>query len=84
MSAWTIYILRCSDKSLYTGCTNDLEKRLRVHNAGQGAKYTRGRLPAKLVYQEPAVNRAAALRREHEIKSYSRLQKEKLLQKVSD
>lgn len=81
MSAWTVYILECSDRTLYTGCTNDLAKRLRLHNAGQGAKYTRARLPVKLVYEEPAVSRSGALRRECEIKKFPRSRKENLFRK---
>ena len=61
---YLVYILRCGDGSLYTGCTNDLPRRLRAHQSGRGAKYTRSRLPVELIYQEPAADRSAALRRE--------------------
>ena len=61
---YLVYILRCGDGSLYTGCTNDLPRRLRAHQSGRGAKYTRSRLPVELIYQEPVADRSAALRRE--------------------
>ena len=66
--AWHVYIVRCSDRSLYTGVALDLDARIAQHNAGRGAKYTRGRLPVELVYCEKAPDRAAALRRESAIK----------------
>ena len=66
--AWFVYILRCADRTLYTGVTTDTEKRLADHNAGRGARYTRARLPVDLVYVEPVTDRGAALRRESEIK----------------
>jgi putative endonuclease len=68
MAEWTVYILLCADQSLYTGVATDLEARLATHNAGKGAKYTRGRLPVKLVYQEAVADRGSALKREHAIK----------------
>ena len=67
-SPWYIYILQCADNTLYTGVATDVSARLATHNAGKGAKYTRGRLPAVLRYQESAANRSAALQREHAIK----------------
>lgn len=72
-----IYILECSDKTLYTGWTNDINKRIECHNSGKGAKYTRGRLPVKLVYFELLDNKSLALKREIEIKKLSK--KDKLL-----
>ena len=72
---YLVYILRCGDGSLYTGCTNDLPRRLRAHQSGHGAKYTRSRLPVCLVYQEAAADKGAALRREAAIKKLSRSQK---------
>ena len=69
---YLVYILRCGDGTLYTGCTNDLASRLRAHQAGRGAKYTRSRLPVELVYQEAAPDRSAALRREAAIKRLDR------------
>jgi putative endonuclease len=68
MADWTVYILLCADRSLYTGVATDIEARLATHNAGKGAKYTRGRLPVKLVYQEAVADRGSALQREHAIK----------------
>ena len=58
-----VYILRCADESLYTGWTNDLEKRVKTHNAGKGAKYTKTRLPVELVYFEEYVEKGDALSR---------------------
>lgn len=75
MSGYVVYILRCGDGTLYTGCTNDLARRLAAHSAGRGAKYTRARLPVALVYQEPAADRSQALRREAAIKALPRAQK---------
>ena len=75
---WYLYILRCGDGTLYTGITNDVENRLAAHRAGKGAKYTRGRGPLELVYREELPDHSAALKREYEIKSLSRQEKEKL------
>lgn len=72
------YVLKCSDGSLYTGWTNDIKKRLRAHNEGRGAKYTRGRTPAELVYLEEFDTKEAAMRREAAIKKMSRAEKLKL------
>lgn len=69
------YILLCSDETLYTGWTNDLTKRLKMHNAGKGARYTRGRLPVKLLYYEIFATKQEAMKREVEIKKLSRKQK---------
>jgi len=69
------YILRCADGSLYTGYTNDPERRLRVHNSGKGAKYTRSRLPVELAYSEGFEDKSAAMRREAEIKRLTRAEK---------
>jgi putative endonuclease len=68
MVEWYVYMLRCADHSLYTGVATDIQARVATHNAGKGAKYTRGRLPVKLVYQEAVAGRGAALKREHAIK----------------
>lgn len=73
------YMLRCSDGTLYTGWTNNLDKRLREHNAGQGAKYTRGRRPVTLVYAEMWDTKQEAMRREVQIKKLTRKEKEKLV-----
>jgi predicted GIY-YIG superfamily endonuclease len=75
---WYVYIVRCADRTLYTGVARDLNARIDVHNAGRGAKYTRARLPVKLIYQENAADRSAALRREHAIKRLSRAEKRAL------
>ena len=74
-TGWSVYILRCSDGSLYTGATNNLEARVARHEAGKGAAYTRSRLPVELVFQEPAEDRSAALRREAALKRLTRAQK---------
>lgn len=76
---YTVYILRCADGTLYTGITNDLPRRLKTHNAGRGAKYTRSRLPVEPVYSEEAPDKSAALRRELEIKAMTREDKLKLI-----
>lgn len=73
------YILECSDGSLYTGWTNDIEKRLEVHNAGKGAKYTKSRRPVRLVYLEEFETKEDAMRREYWIKKMKRDEKIKLV-----
>nr|WP_330387845.1 GIY-YIG nuclease family protein [Anaerobium acetethylicum] len=72
------YILKCSDESLYTGWTNNLEKRIADHNSGKGAKYTRGRGPVSLLYYETFETREEAMRRENEIKKLGRNEKIRL------
>ena len=74
-NTWTCYLLQCSDNTLYCGITNDLTKRLAAHNAGEGAKYTRGRTPVKLKYTEPCADKSSALKREREIKALPRADK---------
>ncbi|TWT31545.1 UV DNA damage repair endonuclease UvsE [Blastopirellula retiformator] len=76
---WSAYIVQCADGSFYTGVSNELENRIAVHNAGKGAKYTRSRLPVKLVYHESLPNKSAALKRELAIKGLSRSAKEELI-----
>ena len=78
-----VYILRCGDGSLYTGWTNDLEKRLKAHAAGRGAKYTRSRLPVELVYREAVPDRGGAMRREAQIKRQTRSEKLTLIQEFA-
>ena len=78
-TAWTVYILRCTDGTLYTGIAPDVEKRLQKHNEGKGAKYTRGRTPVELVYREEHPNRAEASKREYQIKQLSRAEKLELI-----
>ena len=75
-----VYLLCCADGTLYTGFTNDLARRLAAHNAGRGAKYTRGRRPVELVYWESFSNKSSALRREYAIKQLPRRQKLTLIQ----
>ena len=77
------YILRCGDGSLYTGWTNDLEKRLASHNGGKGGKYTRSRLPVELVYHEEHDTKETAMRREWEIKQLTRQQKLALINNIN-
>jgi putative endonuclease len=79
MSDWFVYMVQCSDGTLYTGCTNNLESRLEAHNSHNGAKYTRGRMPVKLIYQELCQNRSQAQQREHQIKQLNRQQKLNLI-----
>lgn len=73
------YILKCSDGSLYTGWTNNIEKRVSSHNAGHGAKYTRTRIPVELVYLEVSETKEEAMSREWHIKELTREQKELLI-----
>ena len=80
-NSWKLYILRCGDGSLYTGITTDVQKRFAAHQAGKGAKYTRGRSPLEVVYSEECGDHSAALRRELEIKSLTREEKLKLIEK---
>jgi len=74
------YILECKDGTYYTGWTNDLQKRVDDHNAGKGAKYTRSRLPVKLVYHETFKTKEEAMRREYEIKQLNKTKKRKLME----
>jgi len=76
---WQVYIIRCSDDSLYTGITTDLQRRFDQHAAGRGAKYFRGRQPQQIVYKESGLTRSAASSREREIKDLERSGKLALL-----
>ena len=76
--AWFCYLVACADDSLYAGITTDLERRVAEHNRGTASKYTRGRRPVRLVYAEPHPDRAAASRREREIKALGRDRKQAL------
>ena len=80
--SWTVYIVRCSDNSLYTGITNNLKRRINEHNdstsKSKGAKYTRTRQPVTLAYSEVADDRSSASRREYQIKQLNRTEKLKL------
>lgn len=81
-AVYFIYIVQCADGSLYTGWAGDVGKRVAKHNAGKGAKYTRSRLPVKLMYLEEYASRAQAMRREWEIKKLSRREKFGLIKKI--
>lgn len=72
---WFIYLVECCDSSLYCGITNDLEKRIKAHNNGKGAKYTKCRLPVKLYWHEESTDRSSASKREYQIKRLSRNKK---------
>lgn len=74
-----VYILKCGDDSLYTGWTNNLEKRVNAHSSGKGAKYTKARLPVELVYYEEFEDKIEAMKREYRIKQLSRKEKLELL-----
>lgn len=74
-----VYVLECADGTLYTGYTTDVQRRVAEHNAGEGAKYTRGRTPVELVHVEEYDTRSTAMSREHEIKSLSRAAKLRLI-----
>lgn len=78
-SRWLVYLLRCGDGSLYTGITNDLDKRLKAHVAGKASRYTRSRLPVTLAYSERQPDKSRALRREAAIKKLRRIDKERLV-----
>ncbi|MDY6817600.1 MAG: GIY-YIG nuclease family protein [Halobacteriales archaeon] len=79
-----VYILRCADGTLYTGYTTDPKRRVEEHNAGEGAKYTRGRTPVTLCYTERYDSKSAALSREYEIKQLGRAAKEQLIDRQGD
>ena len=76
---WVVYVLRCRTGQLYTGCTTDLERRVREHNAGTGSKFTRSRLPVTVVYREELGGRSEALRRERAIKAMRTGEKRRLV-----
>ncbi len=77
--AWHVYIIECNDGSLYTGITNNLNKRLTAHNEGRGAKYTKSRIPVQLRYSETATGRSQASQREYAIKALSKSVKKQLI-----
>ena len=77
---WIVYILRCGDNSLYTGITQDIEKRIKSHQKGSGAKYTKGRGPFSLVYSETYPNRSLASQREYALKKLTKEKKQRLFQ----
>ena len=76
---WFLYILKCLDGTFYTGITNDLERRLKMHQAGKASKYTRTRRPVEMLYSEKCGDRSSALIRECEVKDWPRVKKEKLI-----
>lgn len=78
------YIANCADGTLYTGYCADLNAREKKHNAGEGAKYTRARMPVKIVYSEEFLNRSEAMKREAEIKKLSRSKKIQLIERVDN
>jgi predicted GIY-YIG superfamily endonuclease len=78
---WVLYIIKCGDGTLYTGITNDIARRVGQHNEGIASRYTRSRLPVKLVYQEPCRGRSQALKKEFAVKSLSRKEKENYIKK---
>lgn len=80
--SYFVYILRCADETLYTGYTDDPQRRTGVHNAGKGAKYTRSRRPVELVYTEECPDKSAALRRERAIKGLTRKEKLALIEET--
>ena len=84
MKQWCVYILRCGDDTLYTGATDDFEKRLAAHRSGKGAKYTRGRAPLEPVYLEQCADMSAALKREYAIKQLTRAQKLALISRKDE
>jgi len=81
---WSLYVLKCSDNTLYTGITNDLSRRLTQHNNGTASRYTRSRLPVKILFQERCRGRSQALRKEYAIKQFSRKEKEAYILKKLD
>jgi len=76
---WFVYILRCADNSFYIGISTDIEKRIQKHNLGTASKYTKARVPVKLVYFERYPDKSAALKRERQLKKLPRSKKEALI-----
>jgi len=83
MMNWCVYMILCSDDSLYTGITTDMERRFKQHEEGRGAKYFRGRSPKQVVYLEQGLGRSLATRREIQIKALSRAEKLNLIREFS-
>ncbi len=83
MGLWTVYMVRCADDSLYTGISTDVAARLKLHNSGKGAKYTRSRRPVRLVWRSVRRSGSAARRLEAELKSWTKPQKEALVRRGS-
>jgi putative endonuclease len=80
MEEWYVYIVECSDTTFYIGTTNDIKKRIAKHNAGKGAKYTRGRGPVKIRYARSFESRSEACKHEYQLKRYSRDEKQDIIQ----
>ena len=80
-STWSVYLVRCADGTYYAGSTTDVAARSVAHNAGRGARYTTGRRPVEVVYQEVCESKSAALRREHALKRLTRTAKETLIRR---
>lgn len=77
-----VYIVKCADGTYYTGYTNDLKRRIKQHNAGEGAKYTKGRRPVELVHSEQFETKSEAMKREYEIKQFKRRRKTEIINQV--
>lgn len=77
-----VYIVKCADGTYYTGYTNDLKRRIKQHNAGEGAKYTKGRRPVELVHSEQFETKSEAMKREYEIKQFKRQRKTEIINQV--
>ena len=80
---WYLYVLQCGDDTLYTGITNDLQRRVQLHNNGTASRYTRSRLPVVLIYQERCLGRSSALKKEYAMKQLSRKEKDIYIAKKS-
>jgi predicted GIY-YIG superfamily endonuclease len=78
-AAWLLYVLKCRDNTLYTGITIDVSRRVQQHNSGSASRYTRSRLPVKLIFSEPCRSRSQALKKEYAMKRLSREKKEEYL-----
>ena len=76
---WVVYILECADETFYTGITNNLEKRFKMHQAGKAARYTSGRLPVKIIYSKSGYTESQARKEEFRVKGMTRQNKEKLI-----
>jgi putative endonuclease len=76
---WKVYLLRCSDDSLYCGATTDIERRLNEHNQGVGSRYTRSRLPVRLVWSSDELTKSGAFKEEYRIKRLSKIVKERMI-----
>jgi len=80
--SWYVYIIECKDLKLYTGITNNLKRRIKAHNSGNGCRFTKYRAPVKLVYSEEAANRPQALKREAKIKQLTRNEKLRIIKGI--